>query len=351
MDSHTLLSEFKRFMKQEKGKLLALSITFAILIFLVQLIPFGKHYIAENFTDKDKNKTETSIENPAIFEVYIEYETGSVFTNTLLLEEAMKTDSHILAAEKETGIEISDLLDKEDETGYVKTARDRGTLGASRNEASNIWVVSAKVGTEQENLEVINYFYNLYQEQAIDLLENKPYYILSEPRVLSDDELKSPETPVEQDMTGVLSIKNLVLYAVIAVLGGTVLSTILLLFIPFTKKKIQYAFNYSWNEDDTFILLLHLEKNELEKVVMVPATASKLFLIQEAASLDQLTDLQNKATQLQIEESIVNLDTTTTVEEVIILIQPNITDKAWYNQQRELLKIYQAPLKIIQLND
>lgn len=350
MDSHTLVSEFKRFLKQEKGKLIILSIILTVVIFLVQLVPFGKSYLADK-NDKDNNIQETSIENPAIFEVYIEYETGSVFTNTLLLEEAMKTDEYIQAAEKATGIEISDLLDKEEETMYVKTARDRGVIGASRNEASNIWVISARVGTERENLRVIKYFYDLFKQEEIDLLQNKPYYILSEPRVLTDDELKSPETPVEQDMTGVLSAKNLIMYVVISILGGAVIATVIMLFIPFTRKKIQYAFNYSWNEDDTFILLPSLEENELEKVVLIPAVASKVFLIQHPQSFDQLASLQNKAANVQVEESVVHLDATTHVDEVIILVRPNITDKAWYNQQRELLKIYQAPLKVIQLND
>lgn len=342
MDSHTLLKEFKRFIKEQKKRYISFTLIIVLVLVLLQSIPLVQTFLSSDYEQDTNDLTNKNVDNPAVFEMYIEYDSGSVFTNTLLLEESLKTSENIKASEEATGVEISDLLDYEEKIEYPKTSKDRGALGAYRDEASNIWVFSAKVGTEKENLKVIQYFYDLIQNEEVPLLQNKYTYIISEPRVLTDEELSSSTTPVQQeDATNGISIKSIVKIAMISILGGLVLSFLVLIFLTFIDKKIKYAFNYSWNEDDIFVLISKSNIKELEKMMLL--SKKQTFLAQDPRLL-----LNN---QLKASSSITDLVEYQAVDEVIIFIQPGVTTKAWYNQQREILKISTANLKIIQINN
>ncbi|WP_062532934.1 hypothetical protein [Jeotgalibaca dankookensis] len=342
MDSHTLLSELKRLVKNNKKRMSILFIIFTLVLLFLQMLPV----ILTNFgTDGDaSNKTaQENKENPAIFEVYIEYDSGSTFTNTLLLEQAMKSAENITEVEAITGVDISSQLEQEEEMKYPKTARDRGVLGAARDDTSNIWAFNARIGTEKENLAAMTYFYDLVMNDGIPLLDNKHTYSMSQPRILTDEELLSPNSQIEQDTSGEFSLKGLVMALVISIFGATVLAALYILVKSFIGDKIAYAFNYSWGEQDVFILASEQEANELKIISQLPQGTQKIYLAQEPDKLRLNADLI-------IQTSLVRTSVQAPVDEVIVYIQPGITDKNWYNQQRELLKAYQQPLKIIQVN-
>lgn len=340
MDSHTLVKELKRFFIENKKKLTQFGLLFMLLLLAVQLVPMVTRYVQESNTAEEGEVNKEQLSNPAVFEMYIEYESGSVYTNTLLLEEAMKSEANIQAAERATGVEISDLLALEEEVDYQKTARDRGALGATRNEASNIWVVIARVGTEEENLKVAEFFFDLIVNDEIELLDNKPTYIMSEPRVLSDDELASPSTLVEVDSSrSSLSLRNVAAAVIVSIAGGFIVAFGLVLLLTFFNKKISYAFNYTWNEEDVFVLLDDQDEQSIERAVLLPAASNRVILAQ-----DQVQGVTGS-------KHILEVGTDTIVEEIIVFVQPGKTEKAWYNEQRELLKVYRAPLKIIQINE
>ena len=350
MDSHTLVKEIKRLLITNKKRALLFAIVFSLLLFAMQLVPIITTQISLRNSDNEKTSETADSENPAIFEMYIEYENGSVYTNTLLLEEAMKTDANIQAAEEATGVEISDLIEMEEKTNYPKTARDRGVLGASRNEASNIWVFSSRVGTEKENLAVVKFFYELVETDGLDLLNNKETYIISEPRILTDEDLSNPESLVTQNEKVVtFNIKNLVISAGISIVGGIMVAVFLLFLQPFFNKKIKYAFNYNWNEEDIFVMVESENKAGLERAVLLPQSTNKVLLVQEKNEKLDLSSYSEKG--LQIIDDITKLNLDKEVDEVVILIQPDVTDRTWYNEQRELLKVYRKPLKVIQVND
>lgn len=340
MDSHTLLKELKRFIKEQKKRYISLTLIIVLVLTLLQSIPLVQNFLSSDYDQNNDEIANKNLDNPAIFEMYIEYDSGSVFTNTLLLEESIKTSENIKAAEEATGVEISDQLDYEDKIEYPKTRRDRGALGAYRDEASNIWVVSAKAGTEQENLKVVQYFYELIQNDEVPLLQNKYTYIISEPRLLTDEELSSSTAPVQQEETNAISVKGIVKIVAISILGGLVVSFLVLIFLTFVDKKIRYAFNYSWNEEDVFVLISKSHTKELEKMMLL--SKKQAFLAQSSSLL-----LNN---QLKTSPSITDLAEHQSVDEVIVFIQPGVTTKAWYNEQREILKISTANLKIIQIN-
>lgn len=348
MDSHTLVKEIKRLLKEKKRHIQLFAIFFSILIFVIQLAPIVTTQLSLKNAETESESATQKTENPAVFEMYIEYENGSVYTNTLLLEESLKTDKNIQAAEQATGVEISELLEVEALTDYPKTARDRGVLGASRNEASNIWIFSSKVGTEKENLAVLNFFFDLIESGEIDLLNNKGTFIISEPRVLTDDELSKPESLVTQnEQQATFSIKALAVSAVIAVVGGLVIAIFIQLFTAFFSKKINYAFNYYWNEDDVFVLLSADDKKALDHVVSLPTNSSKVILLQNQNGDLTFTD----SSDMMVVNHIENLELDKQVDEFIVIVQPNQTDKSWYNEQREILKAYKRPLTILQINN
>ena len=343
MDSHTLLSELKRLVKNNKKRISVLFVVFSLALLLLQMMPVIWNNIGSD-SDASNKVTQENKENPAIFEVYIEYDSGSTFTNTLLLEEAMKTSENIAGAELATGVDISSQLDQEEEMKYPKTARDRGVLGASRDEASNVWAFNARIGSEKENLAAMNYFYDLVMNEGIPLLGNKYTYSISQPRILTDEELLSPNSQVEQDTSGEFSLKSFAMALVISVLGAFVLAILYALAKSFVGDKIAYAFNYSWGEGDVFILASQHDRDELKAVSRLPYETKKIYLAQEPDKLVVDKDIV-------IQTSLVRIHAQAVVDEVILYIQPQVTDKNWYNQQRELLKVYQLPLKIIQVND
>ncbi|MDE1548157.1 hypothetical protein [Jeotgalibaca caeni] len=345
MDSHTLVKEMKRLLRNQKKQFITFTFIFLTLLLLVQFIPLLIRYQAEQSEAQEETTSMSGTEKPAVFEMYIEYNDGGVYTNTLLLEEAIKTDTNIEAIEEATNVEISDLLDVEKETNYPKTARDRGVLGASRNEASNIWVFSSRVGTEEENVRVLQSVYEMIENGEISLLQNKNTYVISEPRILTEEELANPEALIEvEGSVDPFSIRNIAVSFIIAVIGGVAVAFFATLTLTFFSKKIKYAFNYNWNEEDTFVLLNSQDRDAIQHTSVVPASRERVLLAQDA---DKMKDTSG----LRVSEHVLQLDNQLEVEEVVLFVQPNITDKTWYNQQRELLKLYHAPIKIIQLNE
>lgn len=321
-----------------------------ILLFVVQVVPIISDLLQEPIEEEEQEVPVYPVVtgNPAIFEMYIEYENGNVYTNTLLLEEALKSEENIRAAEAETGVEISDLLEFEAEVEYYKTQSDRGAVGATRNELSNIWIVIARVGSEQENLRVSNYFYDLIINDEIEMLGNKPTYIMSEPRVLTDEELADPNINVDKGAKitnkSTFNLRKIFESLIIAVLGGFVLGFVLILTVTFFQKKILYAFNYNWNEDDLFMLLDENNYQAMERTIRIPNNTKRLVLLQNKEEFSTLNQLDN----LLVADNILNVDVSHEVEEVVIFVQPGVTDKKWYNQQKEFAKVYNAPVKIIQ---
>lgn len=342
MDSHTLLSELKRLVRNNKKRMSILFIIFTLVLLFLQMLPVILNNFGTNSDASDKTAQENK-GNPAIFEVYIEYDSGSTFTNTLLLEEAMKSSDNIAEVEAITGVAVSSQLAQEEEMKYPKTARDRGVLGAARDDASNIWAFNARIGTEKENLAAMDYFYDLIMNDGIPLLDNKHTYSMSQPRILTDEELLSPNSQIEQDTSGEFSLKSFVMAVVISIFGAMVLAVLYVLVKSFMGDKIAYAFNYSWGEQDVFILASEQEIDELKTISKLPQGTQKIYLAQEPDKLKLDKDMA-------IQTSLVGTSVQAPVDEVILYVQPGVTSKNWYNQQRELLKVYQRPLKIIQVN-
>lgn len=338
MDSHTLFYELKRLLKSNKKQYMSFFIGVFVLLAGILLLP---SLLTDNMENTNhKNNSKHPKENPAVFELYIEYDTGNTFTNTLLLEQAMKTDELIQNAEEQTGVEISELLDYEEQTDYLKTAKDRGVLGASRDSDSNIWIFSSAVGTEKENLAVINYYYELIENNEIELLENKYLYMMSKPRILSDEDLSSPTTLVEQSASQGFTLKNILNSVVLSFVGALVISFVLLIIKTFFTKKIQYAFNYSWSEEDIFTISTETNRKTVQQMLNHRHYDKVLYLSQEPKLLpfDEL-------------EAVDTLAKAESIEEVVLFVQPQITDKQWYNQQKELLKLFRLPIKIVQINN
>lgn len=344
MDSHTLVKEISRLLVENKNKIIKFTILFFSILLVVQFIPAVSRYYKES---KNEGEVTTDFDNPAIFEMYIEYENGNVYTNTLLLEETLKSESNIQAAEEATGVEISDLLDLEEELGYKKTATDRGALGATRNELSNIWIFIARVGTEEENLRVSEYFYDLILNNNVEILNNKPFYSLSEPRVFTQEELIKSNILLDGEQgVEVLTTRFVISTVIFSLFGGIALAFILVLTLTFFNKKISFAFNYHWSEEDTFILLENNQRKSIERALLLTKRMDRVLLLQDKGGLMGLNLKSNN----QVTDDLLAIDLAVDVEEVVIFIQPGKTEKNWYNQQREILKVYRVPVKIIQVN-
>ena len=140
--------------------------------------------------------------------------------------------------------------------------------------------------------------------------------------------------------------------AVAVLIAGTVLGILIAFSRLFFKKEVTDVFNYRESDQDTIIdLTLFNEGNltdELVHTIQYPSAQRKLILSDPALPAEiQGSLLKDTATNYVLASDIVTVDPKLTFDEIILVSQKNVTDKAWYKKQRTLLANYTAPIKIV----
>ena len=282
-------------------------------------------------------------EGAARFEIYIENDEGSAFTNSTVLESVLLSPAvfaTIDTAEKVTvAQEIEALEEGEIPAKYI--------LDITNDPGDNSLNVTVGTGDADKNLAIAAVLYDIISDKELTLLENKSVSMLSDPHEVVIE--NGPEKTEEEEGLGPVG------YAVMAVavlIAGTVLGILIALSRLFFKKEVTDVFNYRESDEDTIIdLTLFNEGNltdELTHTIQYPSAQRKLILSDPAVPAEiQGRLLKDTATNYVFASDIVTVDPKLTFDEIILVSQKNVTNKAWYKKQRTLLTNYTAPIKIV----
>lgn len=100
-----------------------------------------------------------------------------------------------------------------------------------------------------------------------------------------------------------------------------------------------------YEEDDS-------NKHLLEKFIGLPLVSSKIMVSQlDARNKIALLSTESKDFKAKQVSSLSELPLALKVDEIIIIVQANQTDRKWYNEQLEFSKMHKVPVKIIQINE
>lgn len=364
MDSLTLAQELKRFLKENKKSILIIT-----LIIMVMMI--GVSIFSGKIQDRLNTQKEKDIElvSPAVFQFYVQNADGNSFHNSAVVEAFFLQPEVVDLIEKNTGVEIQEVLDEQQESGFIKTQTDRGVLGVARDGSSHVFTVNADLGTSEENLAVMGAYFDYLLSGEVAVLSDKEVFILQKPVLL--DELPGSEEniSVNKEVDTSFSAKNVLVSAGIGLFGGLIAGLFLTLIYQLFRKAITYAFSFSWSEDDIY-QIYSLSNTELEasstfkqtllhpftdvKVILTQTKIDDSFISQFAISdkiniINSLSDLKKEHMNLIMLTDLTQIDPLLSINECIVLVKSGETDKRWYSRQRELLKNYDTQIKVIQL--
>lgn len=356
MNSKIMLDEIKRLYRENKKKIY----TIAGIVLVLTLVSFT----FLNFFQKDDTETIISqgqVEsNPGIFRVYVEQEDGTIYINSMIIEEYFLLPEVIKEAEKQTGVDITSVLEKEKEEEFVKTQYDRGAMGLSRNGSTHIFTFVVNVGTEKENLKVANFYFDYLFSNQIDMLENKEVYVVSEPEIFDEDSFAATDLTSEGIKTKP-SVLSIISKYIITIIGGAVLGISLGFFYVIVQslfnKKINYAFTYAVSDSDHVALVSEDHTNVLIRLLSEPSTMPKVIVSEETLPLPIQKEIEkiNRVNRVIEEENNIlvlnnvdNVDPKMPLNDVFIFIASGHTSKSWYKKNFRDLHLYNAHITIVQ---
>lgn len=333
---NVFMFELKRFAKDNIKKILGLSLGIAILYIVLQLL-FSSFFPNNSETEQVVN-TEYA---PSSFKIFIEEQDGTVFTNSTLIKEYFFLQRNVQKLEEETNTDIRALIEQSIEDGSITSAEELITFVRYANSSLFEMVVSSS--DEAKNLQIAEYYHDLFFDNEIPFLKNKEIFEFTEPKLLEEE-----EAPLEEVSPHRFNLREGVMNSVIGFAIGLFIVTLCYLVKALFSSKITYAFAYDWDQETLFNLSARSLENEKEITHFLahPTTGSKLILHDQPLP----AYLQSYATDASftIATSVAEVDPKQTFNEVILILSSGKTTRRWYQKQRVLLKNYQARMKLIQ---
>lgn len=341
MQTQVFFKESKRFLLENKKRILLFTILGAVIFALFTVVN-----LITNNSDSSSEDTQTEeIIDMAEFVVYIEKNDDTHFNNNVLLEEALFSDESVKTVETETGVEITDLLAEQEETEFVPTAEDRGSIGIVRDLSNETMKFQFKVGTEKENLDVANYYFDKIMNNEIELLADKEIYVMNAPEV---KELSQADTAFIEENTKTISPLLLIIKLLVSLFAGFVLGVLVSIFYHVFNKKINYAFNYNIDEKDIFLNERESQDKFIYDVVN-PKSENKIIISEQSLSNELINKISKQSPRIVTTSNLIEISSKLDIQEIVIVIVENKTTKFWYNTQREYLKKFDSAVKIIQV--
>lgn len=340
MPSRVFFQELKRFLK-ENIKIYSMFAIIGILLFGVTLF----------FQNKDNNSNKESVDiqqdaRMATFVFYVENAQQNVYVNSNFLDSIFLSQEYINRAEVETDVEISELIEKQINSDFVPTLLDRGYIGVGRDVHNETMMFQAKLGTEEENLAVANYFYDLVINDEISFLANKEVYLVREPYLI---EMVEENVSASNETNAETSVIVTVLKGIIFVIVGLFVGIIFAFLYHLFTSKINYSFSYEFDETDVFFVIRD-ETEELITTIVNPNYGQKLIVSEENLPDSLKAAVQkNDESNYHFSNNLIMENPEQDFKEIVFVIIENQTDKRWYYKQREILKKFNRPVKIIQV--
>lgn len=363
MNSQIFINDIKKLLT--RNKLLIIIVT-AIVTIMVVFASFSFSFFNTK-SDEEPMSVEDGNNNPGIFRIYVEQEDGTIYMNSMIIEEYFLLPEVIADAERKTGVEISDVLDEEIEGNFEKTQYDRGALGLSRNGSTQIFTFTTDVGTEGENLKVAEFYFDYLNSGELDILENKHVYIVSEPEVFDANSYVSSDIVVGQSAMNKgtkFSLKEIALSLLAGVISGFFIGLFIALAKSFISKKISYSFNYAVSDYDKILAadkgnwdllvrkLLHTTKNPV--VIFNEGNSNELkeeLLKHSNINLITTEDqLVNGKTNVLLANNLSDVSPQIPLRDVVILVDTFQTDKKWYRTIFKTMHAFVTEIVIIQIS-
>lgn len=341
MQTRVFFKESKRFLKENKKRILLFTILGAVLFVL-----FTAVNLIKNNDDSSTDTAQTEeISDMAKFVIYIEKNDDTHFNNNVLLEKLLFSNEAVKVAEKETGVEITDLLIEQEETEFVPTAEDRGAIGIVRDLSNETMVFQFKVGSEEDNMKVANYYFDKIQNNEVDLLKDKKVYVLNTPEI---KELSQEDTVFIEESTEIVSPLLLIVELVVSLFAGFIVGILISILYHIFNKKINYAFNYNIDEKDIFLM----ERESQDKFIydiIHPKSEDKIIVVEHSLPSKILNKFSTPNQKVITTTNLIEIDPKIKIPEIVFVIVENDTTKSWYNTQREYLKRFDSKIKIVQV--
>lgn len=354
--------EIKRLIKDNFIFIGVTSIVFAIVFTVVASFYVPPKIVSEiDIQTPDEFTKDTQ---KARFQLYIENEDGNAFTNNNLLIDYFALESEINNIKMETGIDLEKINKKLIE---LELEEEITPIHAYKDGSSGLIIMTVNLGNEKNNILVSNYIYNLFMDNKIEFLENKNIYSFDSPELLEREESVTGENTLDGSLLSKkakVPASKLVKNGFVGLIIGLVFSIGVALLKALSSKKLKYNFTYHVGDQDEAVLYDPTLQNEkyISSFVGIPYAEKKLILSEyplEKSTKNILTKDSNisfeensKEAVLLIEkDTLANVNIRDSFSEVIIVIKPYITTKKWYKNQKEISKLYQKPVKIIQINE
>lgn len=339
----TMIQELFRFIKDNLWKILIGAI-------IVSLVVVGLRYQTGQLDSLEMEEAYQDLmvrydNEPAEFQFVVTKEDGTLFNNSAIFDEYFSQPAIVALIEKETGIHFNGWKKSEEALGLFKTSTFRGGLAAHRNPSSDVITVRVLVGkNEQENLEIATAYQALLEQKEIPFINNHSISILNDAAIGEQlSSLQFPDLVTVKTLKGsaAISKRSLLIFAVAGLIMGAIITTVILFLMRLLKKKINYAFDYSWGMNDNHFIYKKDHPMQLSDLIRLPKKNNRIVLYQENTILPN---------NLQVDQSMNHLKSLQhSVEEIVILIESGKTDKEWYHEQHTLANLYHVPIKIIQI--
>lgn len=350
MSLATVMSELWRFFKDNLLRIIIGSL-------LISVITVGARYFITDYIYSDKQESVEYLETvysqePSSFKAIVTIEDGQVFSNAHLYDDYFTSPEVVQLIEQQTGIEFQQTLDSEHNLELFKSPTFRGSISGIRDTASGAFIFRILAGqTAEENLAVANAYKDLLESGNIPFMANQNIEITVEPFI---GEIVDTEVYLNVPTFDTLSIyrsnnaRSVVVYGVLGFIVGIILMTGLFFLLRLRKKKINYAFEYSWDMEDQHILVNTSKVGStvnLQDAIRIPILDHRWVIAQNPlADLDNQTDDLNEVYISNLHELNTQLHSP---RQIVIVIQANHTDKQWLKEQMIMAKLYNVPIKLV----
>lgn len=366
MSLTTIINEICRFIKKNFIKILVGAIVISVIailgsLFLPNLIGQSNEISEETELNQSQSDEDTQVsrsylldvysQEPAEFEVFIQLEDGNIFGNSFIFDEYFTSDQIVKEIESETGINYSQTLEHEKKLGITKTSQYRGSIAGIRDSSTNIITIRVQVSeTSEENLILAEAFAERIINNEIPFIQGLNVTFLSSPIIgekLVESDLQMVSSPRSIGILSPTTSENrsILLYGIAGFILGLMLMLILLFIVQLFKNKINYAFQYSWDFNDYhFVTTLSKMGSDFVSLLQFNETKRQLVISQDSKFPEFLSSDNNISQSLTRHTQVAEK-----IDEIILIIESNKTDKKWFSEQYQLAEKYSTQITIIHL--
>lgn len=364
--------EIKRFLNDYKKSIIIGSILFSLLFTLAMVyIDSREEEAVQNEDNFEPSPAEILNDaQPAFFQLYIEYEDGTPYTNYAIINQYFNLSTVKEEASEDAGVDIESVEESIQEEIFLNNLDEEiKVINVSRND-NHLYTMSFNTGNERANLAISEYYFDLIFNEESDFFSNKITYLFVEPSIAErkDEELEAAELEAAENLQPKEVLFSRILDYVINIIIGLVLGIVLMIGLGIVKaifeKKLNYSFAYDVTEGVSFILYdpkLQNAKN-VSQFVAAPFNKTKIVVSEQEINpeIHQLLTGKKEVSfdkELSPEVLLINKSSLSDVEvgtplsEIIILVHSKLTTREWFKIQQEFATIYKVPTKIIQINN